>query len=57
MPKNSKRLFETDRKMELRLRLAIKKAGEREAQESRGINPRPPARDLLDRLILRVEQL
>lgn len=57
MAKKSKRLFETDKKMELRLRLAMKNAENSESNGSGFIDARPPARELLDRLILRVEQL
>lgn len=57
MAKKSKRLFETDKRMELRLRLAMKKAENNESNGSGSIDAHPPARELLDRLILRVERL
>jgi hypothetical protein len=58
MGKRKKQLFEHDRKMELRLRLAAKKLG-------RSGQPRVPAfpygtpfeREVLDRLIARVRSL
>lgn len=57
MTKKSKRVFENDKMMELRVRLAMKRAGDSESGQPDPIEARPPARDLLDRLILRVEQL
>lgn len=57
MSKKDKRVFETDKKMELRLRLAMKQVGEQARNASQAIEAQLPARELLDRLITRVEQL
>jgi hypothetical protein len=59
MPKENRRLFETDRKMELRLRLAAKKAAvQAQANGSVAIEMEPlPERQVLDRLIERVLSL
>ncbi len=56
MAKMEKRLFELDRRMELRLRLAAKKASDkrlRQVLNAMGV----PDRELVDRLIARVREL
>jgi hypothetical protein len=59
MPKENRRLFESDRKMELRLRLAAKRAAiQAQANGSMAIEMEPlPERQVLDRLIERVRRL
>lgn len=57
MSKKGKRVFEADKKMELRLRLAMKRVGEQARGSTQAIEAHLPARELLDRLITRVEQL
>jgi hypothetical protein len=59
MPKDNRRLFESDRKMEVRLRLAAKKAAvQAQPRTVVAIEMEPmPERQVLDRLIERVRQL
>lgn len=58
MAKKKKRLFEYDRRMELRLRLAAKRAGEPLLSGNQGgLLIELPEKDLLDRLIDRVRRL
>ncbi len=58
MPNKKTRVFELDRKMELRLRLAAKKALEDvEEEELEEEMLQLPARELVDRLIERVRRL
>lgn len=54
--KGDKRLFEADRRMELKLRLAAKRAGDAGGPETLDLAGRPD-RETLDRLIVRVRQL
>jgi hypothetical protein len=59
MPKDNRRMFESDRKMEVRLRLAAKKATvQAQSHGIVAIEMEPmPERQILDRLIERVRQL
>jgi hypothetical protein len=58
MPRENRRLFEIDRRMELRLRLAAKKLGSRHPRGSQAIVVvDPPKREMVDRLIERVRKL
>jgi hypothetical protein len=56
--KKSKRLFESDRKMELRLRLALKHVAETGGSGSiLVLDGQQPPRELVNRLIARVRKL
>lgn len=57
MAKEPKRVFEIDRKMELRMRLAIKAAAQQSNGRPSQIDTKPLAREVLDRVIDRVRQL
>jgi hypothetical protein len=58
MNKKKQRMFECDRRMELRLRLAAKKIGKHSYPSSlAGVMAGPPEREILDRLIERVRSL
>ena len=58
MTAKKKRIFDHDRRMELRLRLAAKKAGKPVLSGSQGgLIIELPEKDLLDRLINRVRRL
>jgi hypothetical protein len=58
MSKVKRKIFETDRRMELRLRLAAKQIGIERSQGSLSeILMRPPEPEVLDRLIQRVRSL
>jgi hypothetical protein len=57
MNRQLKRVFEIDRKMELRMRLAIKIAAEHSNGRPGQIDTKPFAREVLDRVIDRVRQL
>jgi len=58
MAKASKRLFETDRKMELRMRLAAKRAAQGGSKAAAAFPPgSPPEREVLHRLIKKVRVL
>jgi len=58
MAKSSKQLFEVDRKMELRMRLAAKQANRGgKALPMPPVFPDPPEREVLDRLIKKVRVL
>lgn len=57
MAKKRKQVFEADRKMELRVRLAIKRAEESSKDLPMQLESSPPAREVLDRLINRVQRL
>ncbi|MBN2556972.1 MAG: hypothetical protein JXA97_13640 [Anaerolineales bacterium] len=58
MTKSSKQLFEVDRKMELRMRLAAKQANHGgKALPVLPVLPDPPEREVLDRLIKKVRVL
>lgn len=57
MAKKRKQVFESDRKMELRVRLAIKQAGESSREVPMQLDASPPPREILDRLIQRVQHL
>jgi hypothetical protein len=58
MAKKRKGVFEADRKMELRVRLAIKRAGDQTYRSGDGAIPFDlPKAETLNRLIQRVEQI
>jgi hypothetical protein len=58
MSKVKRKIFETDRRMELRLRLAAKQIGNERSKGSLSeILTRPPEPEVLDRLIQRVRSL
>lgn len=57
MNKKAKDLFESDRRMELRLRLAIKRADESGRGREISLDSPLPPRELVDRLIDRVRRL
>lgn len=58
MAKQSKHLFESDRKMELRLRLALKQAADAGGSASTLIlNGQQPPKELVTRLIAKVRKL
>ncbi len=50
-------LFETDRRVELRLRLAMKRMRQEEKGRDTPLDPMPPAKEVVDRVIDRVRQL
>ena len=55
--KKDKRVFEKDRKMELRLRLALGKLGETGQAETSKLEPSAPEQETVSRLIQRVQSL
>lgn len=55
--KKSKRLFEVDRKMELRLRLALSQVGEAADGKPHKLDRPAPEQELVARLIDRVRSL
>ena len=57
MNTKQKRLFETDRRMELKLRLMAKRAGTEELADTGPLALNIPERELVRRLIERVRQL
>lgn len=57
MAKKKRDLFETDRRVELRMRLAMKRAGEGENNRQTSLDLMPPDKELVDRVIDRVRQL
>lgn len=57
MAKKAKEVFETDRRIELRMRLAVKKASENGRERSLPLETAIPPRELVDRVIDRVRQL
>jgi hypothetical protein len=57
MNAKQKRLFETDRRMELKLRLAAKRAEQDSLPGTGPLSAEVPERDTLARLIDRVRQL
>jgi hypothetical protein len=57
MAKRDKGVFEADRRMELRLRLAAKKAGEPSPRRRILLEIETPQRDVVDRIIDRVREL
>jgi hypothetical protein len=57
MAKKRKQVFEADRKMELRLRLAMKQVADTERDLPVKLDSNLPARDVVDRLIDRVQGL
>lgn len=58
MASENRRIFEADRKMELKLRLALKRAVESGAQiASLSLDDRPMPKELVTRLIAKVRQL
>ena len=57
MNTKQKRLFDTDRRMELKLRLLAKRAGTEELTDAGPLALNLPERELVRRLIERVRQL
>lgn len=58
MPKDNRRLFETDRRMELKMRLAAKRAAVAEPVTAVALDLEgPPDRQVLSKLIERVRRL
>lgn len=57
MNKKAKDLFESDRRMELRVRLAIKRVEETGRDRAISLDSPLPPRELVDRLIDRVRRL
>ncbi len=57
MNAKEKRLFEADRRMELKLRLSAKRAGAEDLVETGPLATDPPERELVTRLIERVRKL
>ncbi len=57
MNAKQKRLFETDRRMELKLRLSAKRAATEELEETGPLATDPPEREVVTRLIERVRKL
>lgn len=57
MNAKQKRVFEIDRRMELKLRLSAKRAGEAELPETGPLVPTVPGQEILSRLIDRVRRL
>jgi len=57
MNAKQKRVFEIDRRMELKLRLSAKRAGEGELPETGPLVPTVPGQEILSRLIDRVRRL
>jgi hypothetical protein len=58
VPKKSKSLFEADRRMELRLRLAVKQAAESGGSGAMLIlESQQPPKELVNRLIAKVRRL
>lgn len=55
--KKDKRVFETDRKMELRLRLALGRVGESDQDKPSRLQASAPEQELVTRLIQRVQSL
>jgi hypothetical protein len=58
MPKDNRRLFETDRRMELKMRLAAKRAAIAEPATAAALElDGPPDRHVVSKLIERVRRL
>jgi hypothetical protein len=57
MNEKQRRIFEVDRRMELRLRLVAKQAEVGDSGGTSPLNPELPERDLVSRLIARVRRL
>jgi hypothetical protein len=57
MNAKQKRIFETDRRMELKMRLSAKRAEAGELTGTGPLSPDTPAQELLSRLIERVRKL
>lgn len=57
MNAKQKRLFEIDRRMELKMRLTAKKAGTGDLPDTGPLNPDAPEQELVSRLIERVRRL
>jgi hypothetical protein len=57
MNEKQRRVFEVDRRMELRLRLVAKQAELGDSSGTSPLNPELPERDLVSRLIARVRRL
>lgn len=57
MAKKDREVFETDRRIELRMRLAVKKASQNGKGQPVRLEAALPARELVDRVIDRVRQL
>ncbi len=57
MNAKQRRLFDIDRRMELKMRLTAKKAGAGELPETGPLSPDAPEQELVSRLIERVRRL
>jgi hypothetical protein len=57
MNEKQRRVFEVDRRMELRMRLVAKQAELGDSGGTSPLNPELPERDLVSRLIARVRRL
>jgi hypothetical protein len=57
MNAKQKRLFETDRRMELKMRLSAKRAESGDLPETGPLAPDAPGQEVLSRLIERVRRL
>lgn len=57
MAKKNKNLFESDRRMELRMRLAMKEVDKKPNGRPKKVETGPLERELLDRVIDRVQSL
>lgn len=57
MAKKPKQVFEIDRRMELRMRLAMKEADETAGSRPSQLDTKPLPKEVLDRVIDRVRQL
>jgi hypothetical protein len=57
MNAKQKRIFETDRHMELKLRLSVKRAVAADLPETGPLSPEIPEPEILSRLIERVRRL
>lgn len=57
MAKKDKTLFESDRRMELRMRLAMKEVDKKPNGRPKKVETGPLERDMLDRVINRVRSL
>jgi hypothetical protein len=57
MAKKSKQIFEADRRMEMRMRLAMKEVDKKSNGKPKQVETGPLERDMLDRVIDRVRSL
>jgi hypothetical protein len=57
MNAKQKRLFETDRRMELKMRLSAKRAESGDLPDTGPLSPDTPGQEVLSRLIERVRRL